>query len=100
MAENPALNPKTPRRKRGRPSRQEEVRQALATVGCDPALVDPLRVLAGIAADPDAPAGARVAACKVLLGVKDQDSAEDSAAAAGDVAARAIRLMAAARKAH
>lgn len=100
MAENPALNPETPRRKPGRPSKAEEVRRALAGVGCDPALIDPKRILASIAADADAPAGARVAACRVLLGVKEQDSAEDSAAAASDVATRAIRLMAAARKAH
>jgi hypothetical protein len=99
MAENPALNPETQRRKPGRPSKAEELRRALATVGCDPAAVDPLRILAAIAADADAPAGARVAACKVLLGVKDQDSAEDSGAAAGDVAARAIRLLAS-RKAN
>jgi hypothetical protein len=98
MAEKSALNPETPRRKRGRPTREEEVRRALAQIGCDPALVDPRRILAAIAGDADAPAGARVAACKVLLGVKDQDPAEEPAAAS-DVAARAIRLMAA-RKAH
>jgi hypothetical protein len=97
MAEKPAFNPETPRRKRGRPNRQEEVRRALATVGCDPALIDPKRILASIAADTDAPAGARVAACRTLLNL--DPAAEDSAAAAGDVAARAIRLMAA-RKAH
>jgi hypothetical protein len=98
MAEKAALNPETPRRRRGRPSRKEEVQRALAEFGVDPALIDPCRILAAIAADADAPAGARVAACRTLLGVKDQgpeDSAPD-----GDVAARAIRLMAAARKAH
>jgi hypothetical protein len=99
MVEKTDLNPLAPRRRRGRPSKQEEVRRALAEVGCDPALVDPLRVLASIAGDADAPASARVAACKVLLGVRDQDPAQDSAAGS-DVAARAIQLMAAARKAH
>jgi hypothetical protein len=98
MAEKPALNPETPRRKRGRPSRQEEVRQALATVGCDPALIDPKRILASIAADADAPAGARVAACRTLLNL--DPAAEDSAAAGGDVATRAIRLLAARKAAH
>jgi hypothetical protein len=98
MAENPALNPETPRRKRGRPSRQEEVRQALATVGCDPALIDPKRILASIAADADAPAGARVAACRTLLNLAP--AAEDYAAAGGDVATRAIRLLAARKAAH
>jgi hypothetical protein len=73
------------------------VRQALATVGCDPALIDPKRILASIAADADAPAGARVAACRTLLNL---DPADDSAAAASDVAARAIRLMAARKAAH
>jgi hypothetical protein len=98
MAEKAALNPETPRRRPGRPSRKEEVQRALAEFGVDPATIDPRRVLAAIAMDPSAPAGARVAACRTLLGVKDQDPAEDSAAAS-DVAARAIRLLAA-RKAH
>jgi hypothetical protein len=74
-------------------------REALAETGVDPALINPLHILAAIAADADAPAGARVAACRVLLGVKDQDSAEDSAAA-GDVAERAIRLLTARKAAH
>jgi hypothetical protein len=39
----------------------------LVEVGCDPALVDPRRVLAAIAGDVDAPASARVAAAKALL---------------------------------
>jgi hypothetical protein len=88
-----------PRRRRGRPSKSEEVQRALAAVGCDPMVIDPLRILAGIAADESMPPTARVSACKVLLGVKDQEPAEDSAAGS-DVAQRAIRLMAAARKAH
>jgi hypothetical protein len=100
MAQNPALNPEIPRRKRGRPSREEEVRRELAETGIDPASIDPLRILAAIAADGSMPPTARVAACKVLLGVKDQDSAEDPATAASNVAERAIRLMNAARKAH
>jgi hypothetical protein len=75
------------------------VRRALAGIGINPMAIDPLRILAGIAANESMPPTARVAACKVLLGVKDQDPAEDSAAGS-DVAARAIRLMAAARKAH
>ena len=67
MAEKPALNPDTSRQKRGRPTRQEEVRRALAEIGCDPASVDPKRVLASIAGDAAAPASARVAAAKALL---------------------------------
>jgi hypothetical protein len=76
------------------------VRRVLAEIGIDPSAIDPLRILAGLAASKSTPPTARVAACKVLLGVKDQDPAEDSVAAAGEVAARAIRLMASARKAH
>jgi hypothetical protein len=96
MAEKAALNPETPRRKPGRPSKADEVRRALAEVGCDPALIDPKRILASIAADADAPAGARVAACRTLLNL---DPVAEDSAAASDVAARAIRLLAA-RKAH
>lgn len=51
----------------GRPTRGEALRRAIAAVGVDPALVDPKRVLAGIAIDEAAPATARVAACRVLL---------------------------------
>jgi hypothetical protein len=93
-----ATTPEKHRRRPGRPTKAEEVRRALAEIGVDPALIDPLRILAGIAANRSMPPTARVAACKVLLGVKDQDPAEDSVAGS-DVAARAIRLMAA-RKAH
>jgi hypothetical protein len=93
-----ATTPEKPRRRPGRPTKAEEVRRVLAEIGVDPALVDPLRILAGIAANGRMPPTARVAACKALLGVRDQDSAEDSAVGS-DVAERAIRLMAAARKA-
>ena len=68
--------------------------------GLNHPLVSPLRILAAIAANGRMPPTARVAACKVLLGMRDEDPAEDSAAAGSDVAARAIQLMAAARKAH
>jgi hypothetical protein len=93
-------NTDKPSRRRGRPSRKEEMERALAEIGIDPALVNPLRILAAIAANGRMPPTARVAACKVLLGVRDEDPAEDSAAAGSDVAERAIKLMAAARKAH
>jgi hypothetical protein len=94
MAKTPDKSP----RRRGRPTRKEEVARVLAEIGVDPALVDPLRILAGIAANGRMPPTARVAACKALLGVRDQDPAEDPAAGSG-VAERAIRLMAAGRKA-
>ena len=90
-----ARTPEKPRRRPGRPTKAEEVARVLAEIGVDPALVDPLRILAGIAANGRMPP---VAACNVLLGVKDQEPVEDLAAGS-DVAERAIRLMAAARKA-
>jgi hypothetical protein len=74
--------------------------RVLAEIGLDPTLIDPLRILASIAANKSMPPTARVAACKVLLGVRDEDQAEDEVAGSNDVAERAIRLMAAARKAH
>jgi hypothetical protein len=98
MAEKPDLNPEPPRRKRGRPTCKEEVRRALAEIGVDPRTVDPLAVLAGIMMDATVPAIARVQAARALIAARDRGPAEDSAAG-GDVAARAIRLMAA-RKAH
>ena len=87
-----AKTPETPRRRPGRPTREEEVRRALAETGCDPAAIDPLRILAGIAADGTTPPTARVAACKVLLGVGDRDDggATDDAA---EINARAAARM-------
>jgi hypothetical protein len=100
MVEKTALNPETPRRRRGRPSKQEEVRRALAEVGCDPGLVDPLRVLASIAGDADAPASARVAACRALLAARAPDGPDGSATAGDAVSVRAQQLLAARRKAN
>jgi hypothetical protein len=53
-----------PRQGRGRPSRAEASRKALA--GVDLRKLDPLDVLREIAADRSAPASARVAAAKEL----------------------------------
>jgi hypothetical protein len=93
-----AITPQKSSRRRGRPTREEEVRRALAEVGCNPDLVDPLRVLASIAGDADAPASARVSAAKALLAVRDQGPAEDSAVAGDAVTVRAQQLLAARRK--
>jgi hypothetical protein len=93
-------NIEKPRRRRGRPSKAEELQRALAEIGVDPALIDPRRVLAAICINKAMPPTARVAAAKALLGLKDQDTAEDEVVGSNDVAARAVRLMAAARKAH
>jgi hypothetical protein len=49
-------------RRRGRPRRGEK-----AVVDKDPATVDPRRVLAAVASDVSAPAGARVSAARALL---------------------------------
>ena len=73
-------NPGKTRRPRGRPSKDEELRRALGEIGCDPSAVDPLRILAGIAADESMPPTARVAAAKALLGQRGQTQ-EDAAMA-------------------
>jgi hypothetical protein len=98
MVEKPVLNPNPPRRKRGRPTKAEELRRELAVLAIDPRSVDPLAVLAAIMMNPNLPASARVQAARALIAARDQDPAGD-VAAAGDVAERAIRLLAA-RKAH
>jgi hypothetical protein len=71
MADKSPLTPETLRRRGGRPSRKEELQRALAELGVDPASVDPLRVLASIAADAGAAVTARVAAAKSLLAARD-----------------------------
>src|SRR5262245_12413169 len=62
-----ATTPEKSRRRPGRPTRHEEMRWSLAELGVDPASFDPRRVLAGIAADVNAPATARVRAALALL---------------------------------
>jgi hypothetical protein len=99
MANEAATGLGKPRPKGGRPTRAEATAKALAVLAIDPRTVDPLAVLAGIMVDVSLPASARVQAARALIAARDQRPAEDSAAGS-DVAARAIRLMAAARKAH
>jgi hypothetical protein len=67
------------------------VRRALATVGCDPASVDPKRVLASIAGDAAAPASARVMAAKALLGQRHKQRSN------GKLGKKALAQRAAAR---
>jgi hypothetical protein len=98
MANEAATVPGKPRPKGGRPTRAEATAKALAALAIDPRTVDPLAVLAGIMVDVSLPASARVQAARALIAARDQRPAEDFAASS-DVAARAIRLMAA-RKAH
>jgi hypothetical protein len=74
------------------------MRHALAEIGIDPALIDPRRILASIAANRSMPPTARVAACKALLGQRDQDPEVASAAAGDAVSLRAQQLLDARRK--
>jgi hypothetical protein len=76
MVNDPPATPRKPKRKGGRPSRAEASAKALR--GLDLTAIDPVAILREIAADLSAPATARVAACKALLDVQDQDPAEDS----------------------
>jgi hypothetical protein len=76
------------------------MRRTLAEIGCDPLAVDPLRILAGIAANGRMPPTARVAACKALLAARDQDPAEASAVAGDAVTVRAQQLLDARRRAN
>ncbi|AWN43482.1 hypothetical protein [Methylobacterium durans] len=65
-SKKPAEKPEAKAR-RGRPTRDEALRRAIRAAGVDSTLIDPKRILAGIAVDRDAPATARVAACKALM---------------------------------
>ena len=86
-----AITPEKSPRRPGRPSKEEEVRQALAEIGIDPA----------IAVNKWMPPTARVAACKALLAARDQAGPEAASAVAGDaVSVRAQELLAARRRAN
>ena len=81
-------------KRRGRPARAEATRRALEMLGCDPAEIDPLQILAAIAADVSAPAVARVAACRTLLAqarIGGKRGAHD--ATTDPVSARAVALL-------
>lgn len=80
-----------PRRRPGRPTKAEEVRDALARVGCDPGAIDPLRVLASVAADASAAPATRVRACLALLAARDPGPAEKTEEARQARAEAAIR---------
>ena len=96
-----AITPEKSPRRPGRPSKEEEVRQALAEIGIDPALVDVRRILAAIAVNKSMPPTARVAACKALLAARDHPGPEAASAVAGDaVSVRAQELLAARRRAN
>jgi hypothetical protein len=90
MVENPTATPRKPGRKGGRPSRAEASQKSL--LGVDLAACDPAAILREIALDRSQPGSTRVSACRTLLGLGDQDSAED---AGGDtrINARAVAMM-------
>jgi hypothetical protein len=90
MVDDPAATPRKPRRKGGRPSRAEASAKAL--LGVDLAACDPVAILRAIALDCSQPGSTRVAACKALLRVEDQDPAEDPGGDAR-INARAVALM-------
>jgi hypothetical protein len=89
MASEPATTSRKSRRKGGRPSRAEASAKAL--LGIDLTAVDPVAILRAIAADRSMPGSTRVAACRVLLGVQDQDP--EHAGADTRINARAIAMM-------
>ena len=64
---------------------------APADVGPDPDSVDPRRVLAGIAVDPNLPASARVNAAKALMRPEAPESSEE--ARESEISRRAIAIM-------
>jgi hypothetical protein len=77
-------------RRRGRPSRAAASVKAMGSLPVDPQSINPKAILAGIAADPSAPATARVQACRVLLG--HPGDSEDEVGA-DDLTVRAITLL-------
>ena len=64
--------PDNPPRRRGRPSKADELQRQLAALAIDPRTVDPLAVLAGIMMDASQPAAARVQAARLLIAARDQ----------------------------
>jgi hypothetical protein len=78
-------------RRGGKPTRAQASAKALAALaaeGIDPAKVDPRAVLQSIAADPSAPASARVSAARALLRMADEAPEAD----ADELTLKAIRM--------
>jgi hypothetical protein len=88
MVDDPVATPRKPKRKAGRPSRAEASAKAL--LGVDLTAIDPVAILREIAADRSMPGSTRVAACKALLGMQDQEPAKDPG---GRINARAVAMM-------
>jgi hypothetical protein len=66
MAGEPATTPSKPKAKGGRPTREQATAKALAAIGVPAALINPMNILAAIAADPSAAPTARVMAIREL----------------------------------
>jgi hypothetical protein len=70
-----AIKPRGGKRaKAGRPPGSVTLKNAIARLGVDPALVDPARILSAIAVDEAAPASARVAACRELMAIREKQN--------------------------
>src|SRR5262245_35051858 len=67
MADKPVTTPSKPKARGGRPTRAEATAKALAAIRVDPVMINPMNILAAIAADPSAAPTARVMAIRVLL---------------------------------
>jgi hypothetical protein len=85
-------------RKGGRPTRVQARTKAMAALlkeGADLADFDPRLILRAIAADPSAPAVARVSACRCLLACEKDtgDEAGSNSAAMSKASRRAIELL-------
>ena len=96
MADEPAVTPRKTRRRASRLDRAGATRRAL--VGVDIAALDPVAVLREIMGDRSQPGSTRVAAARALLQLPEGPDART--VAEDTITERAIKLMAAARKAH
>ena len=94
-----APNTEKPPRRRGRPSKAEELQRALAALLVDPRTVDPLAVLAGIMMDAALPASARVQAARLLIAARDRGPAETKQPGKGKAEVRPTKRSLAARAA-
>jgi hypothetical protein len=90
--------PRKASKKPVRPTQVEVFKRVVEVGGIDPATIDPRRILAGIAADPEAPAGARVMACKTLIAAAGEQAPNAADEATSDaLTRRALQLLATGR---
>jgi hypothetical protein len=90
MVSRPRKAPKKPAQR----AQAEVCKRVIESGGIDPETIDPRRILAGIASDPEAPAGARVMACKTLLVAAGEQSPGAATEATNDaLTRRALQLL-------